>query len=245
MNENIHNYALNVQLSFAAYADFENIDPLNFNAFFFQLTSKDLLDPPMSEAQALSFLGLKRLEDGSLELVEGTWFELIHHQPNTPSGFSATVFRNRETGEYHFAIRGTTITDIGDLINDVNAVLSGGADDQIISMLNYYMQLITPTNDMATQVVPIVTEEGTTYTTTTVNGLGKLDPTTPLNVTGHSLGGHLADAFIKAFPIIGNTATEAYTYNGLGVGSGLDNLLNQVANLYGKKGSESFNLMEG
>ena len=34
-------------------------------------------------------------------------FEILDRQPNTGTGYSGTVFRNKVTGEYTFAVRGT------------------------------------------------------------------------------------------------------------------------------------------
>jgi len=219
MTNLIYNYAINAQLAMAAYADLRNITG-----------TTDLIDrlkaKGMSEVQARIFIGV----DENDVAIPGKGFEIIHHEPDDPKGFSATVFRNRETGEYHFVNRGTTSTSISDLSTDLNAVLTGGADEQVISMLNYYMRLITPAGESVAQVLRL--GEGV-YAPTTGTGLGFLDSNTPLNVAGHSLGGHLTDAFIKAFPTIGGIATEAFTYNGLGIGGGLDDLLNDVASLYG------------
>ena len=57
------------------------------------------------------------------ELFVATW-QVVAHQGNTDSGFSATLFKNKRTGEYVYAARGTepsypfndiTSADIGDL----------------------------------------------------------------------------------------------------------------------------------
>ena len=47
-------------------------------------------------------------------------YDLLIHQPNTESGFSATFFYNKESKEYTLAIRGTEfkLEQIKDLIND-------------------------------------------------------------------------------------------------------------------------------
>ena len=47
-------------------------------------------------------------------------YDLLKHCPNTHSGFSATLFQNKETKEYALAIRGTEfkLEQIKDLIND-------------------------------------------------------------------------------------------------------------------------------
>lgn len=47
-------------------------------------------------------------------------FKLLKHQKNTDSGFSATLFQDRESKEYTLAIRGTEfkLDQIQDLLND-------------------------------------------------------------------------------------------------------------------------------
>lgn len=225
MSSNIIKYSNNAQLALASYANFEGVTNEDVQAYIDALTDSGLGRPGMSVEQARAFIGL----DENNVPIAGKGFEIIHHESNSATGFSATVFLDRETSRYHFAIRGTVITNINDLIADANAVLSGGAVEQVISMLNYYMRLITPEEESTVQVLSL---GGGVFLPTTAEGLGILDPDTPLTVTGHSLGGHLASAFGKAFPIISNAVTEVYTYNGLGVGPGINSLLNQVADLY-------------
>lgn len=124
-------------------------------------------------------------------------YEIIDSQQNTPSGFAATLFREKATpetlaagtaGQYRLAVRGTEFdTDkLNDLIlADAGGIfLNGLARDQITDMNNYYLRLL---------------------------GLGKLNASTPLTVAGHSLGGHLAVAFTRLFPI-----ATAYAFNGAG-----------------------------
>ncbi len=69
-------------------------------------------------------------------------WEIVSHQRNTPSGFSATLFRNRETGEFVYANRGTepgiddlVITDGGDIVTD------GLAIKQIVDMYNDWQRI--------------------------------------------------------------------------------------------------------
>ncbi|GAB0174108.1 hypothetical protein [Helicobacter trogontum] len=49
-------------------------------------------------------------------------YDLLIHQPNTESGFSATLFQNKESKEYTLAIRGTEPSNIGDIKTDINLV---------------------------------------------------------------------------------------------------------------------------
>jgi Ca2+-binding RTX toxin-like protein len=71
-------------------------------------------------------------------------WEVVSHQGNTENGFSATLFKNKETGEYVYACRGTEpsqliedliITDITDIVTD------GLAIKQIVDMYNNWQQL--------------------------------------------------------------------------------------------------------
>ncbi len=73
-----------------------------------------------------------------------TW-QIVAHQQNTGSNFSATLFKNKKTGEYVYAARGTEglgqdlfLTDIGDIVID------GLAFKQIVDMYNDFARLRTP-----------------------------------------------------------------------------------------------------
>ncbi|WP_245945907.1 lipase family protein, partial [Helicobacter didelphidarum] len=46
-------------------------------------------------------------------------YDLVEHQPNTTSGFSATLFQEKETQELIFAIRGTELSKISQIYKDV------------------------------------------------------------------------------------------------------------------------------
>jgi len=73
-------------------------------------------------------------------------WEVVSHQPNTDSGFSATLFKNKITGEYVYAARGTEpgnpmadifYTDLGDIVVD------GLAIGQIVDMYNDWQRINT------------------------------------------------------------------------------------------------------
>ena len=113
------------ELAEASYSDFRTSDYVK------NLTSKDF-----SNTQAQDFVS-------RWNIVPGT------HQPNTATGFSATVFQGTAeagslAGQYVLAIRGTEpltlppvdlFTDVGDII------LDGLAYDQIIDLYNYTQRL--------------------------------------------------------------------------------------------------------
>ncbi len=82
-------------------------------------------------------------------------WSVIAHQPNTSSGFSATLFQNKETGEQVYATRGTDgmrFTDPSswiefgiDLVSDLGGIVKNGlAVDQIVDMYNDWQRINSP-----------------------------------------------------------------------------------------------------
>ena len=83
-------------------------------------------------------------------------YEIVAHQPNTESGFSATLFQENVTDQYVLAIRGTE-GDKWDTISipknawwkDIieadlsDIVINGIAVNQIIDMYNWFIKLMT------------------------------------------------------------------------------------------------------
>ncbi|MBX3340380.1 MAG: hypothetical protein KF711_02245 [Nitrospira sp.] len=106
------------------------------------------------------------------------------------TGLSVTLFESIATGEKILAIRGTNPNEINDLITDGLLVAGESAtlSPQYIALQRYYSQLI---------------EQGT------------LGPNELLSVTGHSLGGFLAQAFTVDHA---TNIRHTYTYNAPGIG---------------------------
>jgi hypothetical protein len=193
MNEIINDYFFNAQLSFAVYANFENVDSHNYLALLEALTDSAALGTPMSEIQARSLLGL----DKNNQLIPGKGFEVVDQYTDPNSGFSTTLFKNRENSEYTFAVRGTQPSDfINDIVfaDTLGIALDGKAQEQINAMNAYFGRLITPE---------------------ALGGLGLINQDVVVNVTGHSLGGHLATVFTLFWR---GHVKHAYTYNGAGTG---------------------------
>ena len=128
------------QLSEAAYADFWDKD------------SNQVVTSDSRVTDALTKLGFS--ETQAAEFVSKWRF--VDHLPNTPTGFSATLFERIENpGELVFAIRGTepsaqwgtdiTLADIADIGAD------GIALNQAIDLMNYYQRLTTATTHQAAQ----------------------------------------------------------------------------------------------
>ncbi len=158
-------------------------------------------------------------------------WEVIAHQPNTPSGFSGTLFKNRDTQEYVFANRGTEEFYEDIVSADVwGIVRSGTATRQIVDMFRFFKSLQTPKDSdviytgaertLLRNLVEAAFDEDEANEVLLEmeadNGLGVMvTPGATVTTTGHSLGGHLATWTEEFF---GDQVNHAYTYNGAGVG---------------------------
>ncbi|TLE07199.1 Mbeg1-like protein [Helicobacter bilis] len=134
----------------------------------------------------------KELSDRTINFTNR--FKLLFHQPNTDSGFSATLFKDTKAefadSEYILAFRGTE--DSKDIF-EADVSLIGGVipKKQYLDMLDFYGECIEKS---------YITES------------------TPLIVVGHSLGGCLTQLFALSFatPTHSNIVKEIYTFNSSG-----------------------------
>jgi Ca2+-binding RTX toxin-like protein len=225
-----NNLFVQTQLSEAAYADFSGTTG----------TKQSLIASGFSDAQATEFVK--------------EW-SVVDHIPDTHNGFSATIFKNNSTGKYTLAIRGST--DPVDFDADRGIIVDDGiAAGQLVDLYNFWQRANTAAGASYNAVKLTGVSEGTAgamfirgayYITETVSsteladtklrvGTGALT-TRPasIDVTGHSLGGHLAMAFSRLFPSI---ATEVVAVNGLGFKIGNPTVNNIFARL---GGASSFN----
>lgn len=134
-------------------------------------------------------------------------WSIIAHQENTTSGFSGTLLKNI-SGEYTISFRSTESNGEskgGDVDRDsfkgANGEISatGFAWGQILDMEKFLSDLTTSTSrHYSAQFDAYVT------------GGGKL------NVTGYSLGGHLAQVFTQLHR---DVVLHTYTFNGAGIGT--------------------------
>lgn len=97
-------------------------------------------------------------------------WRVVSHQPNTDSGFSATLFQRitadpiagYEVGDYAYAVRGTEIglTDLTDLKENIGSIVQDGlALEQIVDLYNDWTRITTP-QGQAYQVAQLVNFAG-------------------------------------------------------------------------------------
>ncbi|MDY5949966.1 MAG: hypothetical protein SPJ16_02015 [Helicobacter sp.] len=173
-------------------------------------------------------------------------YDLLIHQPNTESGFSATLFQNKESKEYTLAIRSTEMFSKDMWITDLQLV-AGVLPNQYKDMLLFYYQCIgkipffvdkdSMPQDRKSQEYklwkklynrnekcrPYITEsllKDSKANPTQDNFTPPINSTTKLTITGHSLGGCLAQLFALSFARYDTgdrgIIHEVYTYNSPG-----------------------------
>lgn len=152
-------------------------------------------------------------------------FDIIDHLPNQSSGFSATLLKNRLTGEYTLAFRSTEYRNIeagGDAQRDSvrgaagDIAFNGMAFTQLSSMEKYWKALgdgsramgATPDNPHRLDTTNLRAAELNAFKDAIAAGA-------KLNVSGYSLGGHLATMF-SVFH--GAQVGALYLFNSSGVG---------------------------
>jgi pimeloyl-ACP methyl ester carboxylesterase len=122
---------------------------------------------------------------------DATWSVLQQSTP-TMNGLSAVLLQDRTTGEKVLAIAGTDPSSPADLITDLVDIAIYGTVlgmPQYASLESLYAQLVSS---------------------------GKLGASEQIVVTGHSLGGFLAQAFTARHT---GVVSSAYTYNAPGFGT--------------------------
>jgi Ca2+-binding RTX toxin-like protein len=202
MLSTINDYFLNSQLSLAAYANlFAGISGTDY--------VRALEAAGMNPTQAIEFAGV----DANGNFILGKGYTIVDQQPNTASGFSATVFRKNDTQELFFAVRGTEPTTLADLSEDIGGIGGDGiAIAQTIDMFNYYQKLTVRTGQTVYQYVYNPLTNNIETSSFVAQADGKLVDQS-FTVTGHSLGGHLAMVLSRLVP---NAVQAVFTYNAPG-----------------------------
>ncbi|MGH6803283.1 MAG: calcium-binding protein, partial [Methyloceanibacter sp.] len=154
-------------------------------------------DPEAASREA-ALSGKTRMSDSQIRDFSAR-YEIVDHLPNTWSGFSGTLFRDRVTGEYALSFRSTEFANDnkgGDWSRDG----LGGAGGEI--------------SNYGFAVAQIADAEAYFRR---LKGEGKLPAGANYNVTGYSLGGHIATVFAEAHADDAKFL-GAYTFNSPGRG---------------------------
>lgn len=179
----------------AAESYLDNVDFTNTAAVRLALirgNNRTGFDPPSGP-----LLGKTQLTNALADRFLAT-YEIVDQHSNDATGFSATLLKNRDTGEYTLSFRSTEYRNTnqgGDFERDGLDGADGDIKDkgfafgQLAAMEQYYQELRAPG--------------------------GKLPTSAVLNVTGYSLGGHLATIFTELHSA---DITQTYTFNGAGRG---------------------------
>ena len=212
MESLISKYSSYSTLAQAAYADLEK--SMTNIEYTDALTNTDAQE--MTGEQAIAFVSRYEVKDS---------------KPNTPSGFSGALFYDTVENKYVMALRGTEfelspdvfpdlfLTDLGDIGAD------GLATRQIIDMYNWFLELTTQAGETIRRIdytptdLPFTAAELFTPSSFELVDTGVVAATDgelvgkTFDVTGHSLGGHLALAMSHLAP---SSVQDVYTYNAVG-----------------------------
>ena len=207
----------NVELSWAAYGYFDLIGK-RFNKKILKdidrestpiITQADILDITYNKHIAVELNPHKQDDEIKIGTLKGDFtptqakrfserYELIHHIPNTESGFSVTLFYNHTTKTYTLAFRGTEMTSIDGFTTDV--LLTDGCITLLGFALPQYLSLLKLKEAIKQAIQKDMKQ-------------GRECEDSRLIVTGHSLGGHLAQALCLFHH---KEVKELYTYNAPG-----------------------------
>ena len=80
-------------------------------------------------------------------------YVVVRQTENIETGFSATLFQNIDTGEYHLATRGSagfSFTEPDWIDANADNFSYGIAYDQVVDLINFYLRLTAPINDKNT-----------------------------------------------------------------------------------------------
>ncbi len=169
-------------------------------------------------------------------------FTVVTQVEPLASSFDATVWRannidgtENPTGKIFLSIRGTQ--EGQDFLADAQLALTGNAGRQVIDMINWWLEITTPSTSLATQyryAQDAVSGEWSfsTYSVAGGNLVSASDLATGVEVSGHSLGGYLATAFTRLFGKHANVL-HTTTFNSAGFAPGSESVFAELQNLIG------------
>ena len=158
-------------------------------------------------------------------------YELLHHVKDTSiTGYSSSAFYDSKFNNYAIGFRGTEMSIKDLLITDGMIAFFGAALDQIVSLKILKDEIYKSITDHRDKALKSVSADKNPYSSQTSNYdkdtiklSNPYDATChanyalipPIVVAGHSLGGHLAQAYCSIYP---SDVKELYTFNAPGFG---------------------------
>ena len=142
-------------------------------------------------------------------------YELVKHIPNQKSGFSSTVFYDTAKSNYIIGFRGTEIKG-NDFVDDFFMAITSRAIMQISALTSLQSSMVEAINSHSLNLNSV---DGGDENSLNLNQEQASHGPKEVILSGHSLGGHLAQIYAVTFKDSG--VKELYTYNAPGIYGGI------------------------
>ena len=142
-------------------------------------------------------------------------YELVKHIPNQKSGFSSTVFYDTAKSNYIIGFRGTEIKG-NDFVDDFFMAITSKAIMQISALKSLQSSMVEAINSHSLNLNSV---DGEDENSLNLNQEQASHGPKEVILSGHSLGGHLAQIYAVTFKDSG--VKELYTYNAPGIYGGI------------------------
>ena len=142
-------------------------------------------------------------------------YELVKHIPNQKSGFSSSVFYDTAKSNYIIGFRGTEMKE-NDLIDDGFMAITSRAIMQISALKSLQSSMVEAINSHSLNLNSV---DGGDESSLNLNQEQASSSPKEVILSGHSLGGHLAQIYAVTFKDSG--VKELYTYNAPGIYGGI------------------------
>ena len=142
-------------------------------------------------------------------------YELVKHIPNQKSGFSSSVFYDSAKSNYIIGFRGTEIKG-NDFVDDFFMAITSKAIMQISALTSLQSSMVEAINSHSLNLNSV---DGGDENSLNLNQEQASHSPKEVILSGHSLGGHLAQIYAVTFKDSG--VKELYTYNAPGIDGGI------------------------
>ena len=142
-------------------------------------------------------------------------YELVKHIPNQKSGFSSTVFYDTAKSNYIIGFRGTEMK-ANDFLDDGFMAITSRALMQISALKSLQSSMVEAINSHSLNLNSV---DGGDENSLNLNQEQASSSPKEVILSGHSLGGHLAQIYAVTFKDSG--VKELYTYNAPGIYGGI------------------------